>query len=255
MRAKLFLIPGFLGQEEDFSPLRRALRDIAPFLVTEVIDLPRSRPELSCLTIGPVGEALVAEMEKRRDPSLPSLALGYSLGGRLLLQVLGQRAGFPEGLIFVSTNPGLSSKSDKEGRRRNDLRWAERFLHENWESVLRDWNSQDVFAGGHAEPPRQEKDFDRSVLAGILTQWSLAEQMDFRELAGKDSRPQLWFAGERDRKFCSLLESLPSSAKLQKEVVTQAGHRVHLDGPESLARRLVSWLDRLKIGPLKMADS
>src|SRR3954451_3505333 len=135
-RPTIVALHGFLGRGSDWDFLRDDGFDVA----TPPLD-----------AIPPRGDVL----------------LGYSLGGRLALHALLAGASYTRA-IFVST--GLGLEYGREERRAADEHWAERFEHDDWASLMRDWNAQPVF-GGH-EAVREERDYDRAALARQLREWS-----------------------------------------------------------------------------------
>lgn len=160
--------------------------------------------------------------------------LGYSMGGRLALDLL-QRERFAKAVIISA---GLNAPD--EARRQRDEEWARRFESEEWSSLMRAWNAQDVF-GGHVVE-RREEDFDRAELARQLREYSPAvlppPQLERIET------PVLWIAGERDTKYVEIgkraVERLPHG---ELWICPGAGHRVPWEQPDALATRLRVFLD------------
>src|SRR5206468_7878445 len=108
------------------------------------------------------GQARVPVLHRPDD-----VLLGYSLGGRLALQALLNGARYQRA-VFISTRIAPA----EEGREQRDEQWAQRFEHDDWETLMRDWDAQPLF-GGHSMA-RREADFDRRELARQLREWSPA---------------------------------------------------------------------------------
>lgn len=160
--------------------------------------------------------------------------LGYSMGGRLALDLL-QRRRFEKAIIISA---GLNAPD--EARRARDEEWARRFEREEWTALMRAWNAQAVF-GGH-EVARREEDFDRAELARALREWSPAVLPPPRleEIAS----PILWVAGERDAKYVEVarraISRLPHA---ELWICPDAGHRVPWEQPEAFVSRLRDFLE------------
>lgn len=169
---------------------------------------------------------------------LPDVAadvlVGYSMGGRLALELL-QRRRFDKAVIISA---GLNALD--EARRARDEEWARRFEREEWSSLMRDWNAQEVF-GGHVVE-RHERDFDRGELARQLRESSPAVLPP--PLLESIETPVLWIVGERDAKYVAIgrraVERLPHA---ELWVCPGAGHRVPWEQPEALVARLRTFLD------------
>jgi 2-succinyl-6-hydroxy-2,4-cyclohexadiene-1-carboxylate synthase len=173
----------------------------------------------------------LAELEEAKEDDI---LLGYSMGGRLALRELLTRR-FRKAIIVSS---GLNLEEKREQRQADDDAWARRFeSDEPWWSLVKDWNTQPVFAGH--EQPRNEQDFDRKKLAAALREWSAGTLEPLApRLKGIDV-PVLWIAGERDVKYIiegSRAVSLLPHGELW--VCPRAGHRVPWERPEAFLARL-----------------
>lgn len=181
---------------------------------------------------------------KSQVPSGPRVLVGYSLGGRLALQAMKQDPDLYDKAIFISTNPGLRREKEKQERFLNDELWAKKFLENNWEDLMKEWNSQAVFKESLSEPPRFEAHYLRLQLAQALTEWSLAGQEDFRDLIARQSQKVLWVSGEKDIKFASItMELKKQSPQIQTEIFAKASHRVLFDQPSELAQKMIAFID------------
>ena len=168
-------------------------------------------------------------------PDVPGrVLLGYSMGGRLALDRL-QRERYDQAVIISA---GLNAPDP--ARKQRDEEWARRFESEEWASLMRAWNAQEVF-GGHVVE-RREEDFDRAELARQLREYSPAV-LPPPKLESIET-PILWVAGERDAKYVEIAKAavrrLPHA---ELWICPDAGHRVPWEQPEALVARLRSFLD------------
>lgn len=168
-------------------------------------------------------------------PEIPGkVLLGYSMGGRLALDRL-QRERYEKAVIISA---GLNAPDP--ARRQRDEEWARRFETEEWSSLMRDWNAQEVF-GGHVIE-RHERDYDRRELARQLREWSPAVLPPPR--LEEIETPILWIAGERDAKYADIateaVERLPNA---ELWICPGAGHRVPWEQPERFVARLRDFLE------------
>lgn len=166
--------------------------------------------------------------------TIGDVLLGYSMGGRLALQLL-ERQRFAKAIIISA---GLNAPDPD--RRARDEAWAQRFEREEWSSLMRAWNAQEVF-GGHAVE-RRETDFDRAELARRLRENSPAV-LPPPHLESIET-PVLWIAGERDANYVEIamraVERLPHA---ELWICPNAGHRVPWEQPEALVARLRVFLE------------
>ena len=218
MSATIVALHGFLGRGSDWDAVRAAaggnLRWICPDLFA---------PGGGDFASPPVVDE-------------PAWLAGYSFGARLALRWLEDDPRRWRGALLVSANPGnFLSDAGREARRVSDTRWAEAFRRESWEPLMAEWNGQEVF-GGAPMPSRAEADFDRAKLADALEKFSVAGQFtDPARLRG----PLVWLAGERDRKFAGILDSMREAGFPGTFLpVAGAGHRLLQEAPEAVAAAL-----------------
>ncbi len=165
-------------------------------------------------------------------------AVGYSQGGRLLLQALAASPEDFERVILVSAHPGLKNFAEKEERLVHDRKWAQKFRNEAWTRLQEEWNSQSVFQGKSNEQ-KIEKDFDRENLALCFENWSLAHQADFRELINFYSDKISIVLGEEDSKYIQTYKEFLRKMSILK-MEKGAAHRVPFDQPNMLVETLNS---------------
>lgn len=156
----------------------------------------------------------------------PRTLIGYSMGGRLALHALIDSPELYDQAVLVSTNPGLKTSIERSARYIKDLRWSERFLHEEWEPLLAAWDAQAVFQGS-TKPDRPEAEYDRNMLSHQLSHYSLGLQKDLRPEIAQLSIPMIWVAGSLDPQFCALQEEMAKLNPLIQTIRLQnVGHRI-----------------------------
>jgi 2-succinyl-6-hydroxy-2,4-cyclohexadiene-1-carboxylate synthase len=165
-------------------------------------------------------------------PRQGDVLLGYSMGGRLALQVLLEGAIYRRAVIVSARVSNAEA-----GRRESDERWALRFESEEWASLMTEWNAQPVFGG--RSMPRDERDFDRAALARAMREWSPAVLPSVVSRLPEIDIPVLWIAGELDAKYVG--EAMRAVALLPNAemwVCPGAGHRVPWEQPARFVERI-----------------
>lgn len=162
------------------------------------------------------------------------LLLGYSMGGRLALQLLEQEP-YRKAVIISA---GINAPDPQRGAR--DEEWARRFEWEDWASLMRAWNAQEVF-GGHVVL-RREQDFDRAQLARQLREQSPAVMAPPN--LERIETPILWIAGERDTRYVEIARyAVARLPHAELWICPGAGHRVPWEQPDALVDRLRLFFD------------
>lgn len=201
----LVFLHGFLGSPADFIPLCSHLKMY-----------PCIKIELPGHGSTPFTEDFFSLM-----PDFPKMHLiGYSMGGRLLMQYA---AAFPEkiaSLTILSAHVGLNNPQEKEKRWEQDLLWAEK-MRQSFDDFLTAWYDQPIFAG-FIPDLTERKTHDPKQLARTLLHYSLGKQ-DF-----VSPKKAVFVVGERDMKYRTLY---PKAI-----IVPNAGHMIHLEQPEKVAQ-------------------
>ncbi len=168
------------------------------------------------------------------SPTDGEILLGYSMGGRLALQLLEQQSF--EKAVIVSA--GLNAPD--AARRLRDEEWARRFESEEWTRLMNAWNAQAVF-GGH-QLARREEDYDRKDLARQICESSPAVLPPPR--LERITTPILWIAGERDAKYVAIArEAVARLPHAELWICPDAGHRVPWEQPDAFVSRLRAFLE------------
>ncbi len=256
---------GFLGLASDweatYSALDESIKTKHHFNFLHYVQIPELSPnnELSVwggnfnryiLGIKPLekdshGRAEVAQVRR--------VLIGYSMGGRLALHALNQNPELWDQVICLSSNPfGLNAKGRRhdnlaeirQSRADLDAKWALRFMHEEFSTVINEWNGQTVFQGSKNEPVRLKQNYKMSDLAAALTNWSLAKQENFGETLSKEAKAKITLiAGLQDSKYVQFVEDWNkilnelSLSSANTHILPNCGHRVLFDCP--------SWLQKL----------
>lgn len=239
----LVFLHGFWGQSQDAVPLFQALKDLKPErgLKLWAPDFFREEGPLSPRHSFDEWSANFEEALGSQEFEDGVVFVGYSLGGRLLVHALARllrskRAWPLRHAFFLSSNPGLIEPKDIAGRRRWEQAWMERFRHEDWESLRRDWNALSVFEASR-EAQRREDQFSRELLALALERWSVTRHERF--LKDIHEVPQHWCFGLKDAKYKALGLRLKESGHPGQYVFFErGGHRLVLDVVEDLAKTI-----------------
>lgn len=193
----------------------------------------------------PVELAAVLDDLATEAPAGPFTLGGYSQGGRIALHAsidprLGPRV---QRLVLIGASPGLEGEAERAARRRHDellAREAERLPIEQFAGR---WGRTPVLHGLSPElAARVHRDRLRCTTAGLAAALrglgtgalpSLWERLD------EVVQPTVLLVGERDEKFTAIAsrmaERLP---RAEVRIVRGAGHAVHLEAPEEVARAL-----------------
>jgi 2-succinyl-6-hydroxy-2,4-cyclohexadiene-1-carboxylate synthase len=173
--------------------------------------------------------------------------LGYSMGGRMALYAA--FSGYFRALILESASPGVAGGQERRERRAADEALAQRIERDGLPAFVSYWESQPLFASQnslstdqralvHEQRLRNRPDGLANSLrgAGAGTQPALYGKLPSLHL------PVLLIAGALDSKYSRLARDMATCLPDAKaEIVSHAGHTVHLEQPEVFDRLVLQF--------------
>ncbi len=259
-RPAILFLHGFMGSGADWADVLPAL---GGRFYCVVPDLPGHGASLKlppeAYTVEGAARALLDLLDEL-GVERPVLA-GYSMGGRLALYLALRHPERCAGLFLESASTGIEDASEREARRRSDEEKARRLESGDFESFLRDWYRQPLFAS----LTRNEGLLEETVEARLRN--------DPEELArslrgmGAGSQPSLWgelaglevpsfaVAGELDEKYVRISDRMAShSSRMRATVVSAVGHNVHAESRAAYLALLEDFLSSPWRGWLTLGD-
>ena len=164
---------------------------------------------------------------------------GYSLGGRVALQLALAAPARVRRLVLVSSSAGIADDAERRERSRSDRALAEKLETDPFEDFIESWRTQPLFA---QDPPRVDQlareDHRRNSpvgLAAALRGLGTGEMQPLWERLGELGMPVSVIAGERDAKFRELGERMVSRLPAGEMQILAGGHALALECPQALA--------------------
>lgn len=198
-------------------------------------------PDLGAPTLdAAVAEVLELWENERIDRSH---LVGYSQGGRLALYIA---CAHPERLLtltVIGAHAGLEGPA-REARRREDLALADRIEREGVDWFAGYWAARPIFQGLARRGPafleqldRERRRNDAAQLAAGLRGLGPGATPPFWKRLHAITAPTLLVAGAEDRLYVAHAERLARAIPRSRvEIVSRAGHAVHMEQPEATAR-------------------
>ncbi|MEX1006929.1 MAG: alpha/beta fold hydrolase [Acidimicrobiia bacterium] len=218
------LVHGFTQSERSWGPI--PLDDAAALRVPDNLDF-------------------VATARALGDAGGHASYVGYSMGGRLCLQLALDRPALVERLVLVSASAGIADDAERAARRESDERLTHEIERDGVDAFLEHWLAHPMFASlprdaAGIEERRAANTMDR--LTHQLLVLGQGTQPDNWGRLGELPMPVLIVAGGLDTKYVDIAyrmgEAIPNA---RVEIVDGAGHACHLERPEGIAQLLASW--------------
>jgi 2-succinyl-6-hydroxy-2,4-cyclohexadiene-1-carboxylate synthase len=164
---------------------------------------------------------------------------GYSLGGRVALNVALAAPERVSRLVLVSCSPGIEDDEERAERRTADMALADELERIPFEQFIDNWRSQPLFA---EDPPdvaeRAREDQRRNephALAAAMRGLGTGEMAPLWARLGELTIPVTVVVGERDAKFRAIGERMVTLMPDARLVVIAGGHGLPLGNPCELA--------------------
>jgi 2-succinyl-6-hydroxy-2,4-cyclohexadiene-1-carboxylate synthase len=175
--------------------------------------------------------------------------VGYSMGGRLALNVTARRPERIISLLTVGAHAGLEGEA-RESRRQGDEALAQRIEKDGLEAFINYWTALPLFAGLERRGPsfmaqvRAERMRNTTAgLAASLRGMGAGEMEPLWDQLGRVMLPSTFVAGQLDHGYVASARRLASIVPDSRvEIVLRAGHSVHQERPEAFARVLAAHL-------------
>jgi len=178
-------------------------------------------------------------------PGSQTILYGYSMGGRLALQFACRHSTTLKALILESTTPGISKTVNRNVRKKKDLERAQK-IEADFTGFLEEWDEMPLLQPSITAPDKGirkyrtiQKNQDPKQMSYSLRAFGSGVMPPCQKLLPEISVPTLLLAGGQDEKFVlintNVKRLIPNSVLT---IVPKAGHRIHLDQPQILAKKI-----------------
>uniref|UniRef100_A0ACD5ZH39 Uncharacterized protein n=1 Tax=Avena sativa TaxID=4498 RepID=A0ACD5ZH39_AVESA len=269
----VLFLHGFLGTNEDWTPMMKALSPSARVIA---VDLPghgesqilqhdaENFSQIS-VTVHSIADLLLKLICNITDGEV--VVVGYSMGARIALRMALNQNHKISGAVLISGSPGLQHESSRRRRTAIDKSRAEFMLSSGLECFVNTWYSGKMWASLREHPQfdsvvrTRMKHSNITDLSKVLADSSVGSQKSLWEDLKHLEKPLLVVAGEKDVKFKEISEQMCSEIRKRGEgeadcrnrqelcemvVVPESGHAVHVENPLPLVRAIRKFLVKLR---------
>jgi 2-succinyl-6-hydroxy-2,4-cyclohexadiene-1-carboxylate synthase len=246
-RPLLVFIHGLFGHSEDYDFIQAQLGHRFDYLSMYALTLPgHERPHEyhSHLAISDK-QSLLASIHSRLQKIAEGreiILIGYSLGGRIAMELISNYPADYQRLALLSSHPGLTSIDERNERLKNDETLVEKF--NPIKPFLNNWYKQALFSTLQENEiflnrMKRQEFADITRLQQMFRITSLGHQKAMDEaLQNIDC---LYLYGQHDLKFKALRERY-LNLKANVQEIKNASHALLLDSPEQVGKSLNQWI-------------
>ncbi len=244
----LVLLHGFLGSGKSFASLIPELKNFCNPVTIDLLG--HGGTEGSEMHYRFAGKEQAADLVKLISEQLhsPLFIYGYSMGGRLALQIALQRPDLLQGLILESTTFGIENDQERQARQALDAQRADS-ISGNFNQFLDEWAEMPLFLSDQvskaelAKIRKIQQKQNALWMSNSLLGFGTGNMPCFKEQLHHLSMPVQLIAGGKDQKFINLMSAMHHRMQSsQFSVFQNASHRVHLEQMEQIARTLKKFI-------------
>jgi 2-succinyl-6-hydroxy-2,4-cyclohexadiene-1-carboxylate synthase len=186
----------------------------------------------------------------------PSVYVGYSLGGRIVLRLACDHPDAVAGLVTIGATGGLDDPAERAARVAADEQLAARIERHGVDAFLERWLRQPLFATLPATAARLDER-RANTAAGLaaslrlLGTGTMEPLWDRLAALGARRAPARFVAGALDTRFAAAAERLAAAVGPPARAlrVEGAGHAAHLERPEAVAAVIAEVVGEAAAGP------
>ena len=190
---------------------------------------------------GPITFEGCLESVLARAPERFALA-GYSLGGRIALQVALTAPERVSRLILISCSPGIEDEAERAERRAADHLLAEDLERIPFEDFIERWRTQPLFAADPLEVGRLAREDQRrnhpQALAAVMRGIGTGEMEPLWSRLGELQMTVKVVVGGRDSKFLALGQRMVDLMSRSELAVVEGGHGLLLESPAAIVQSI-----------------
>lgn len=248
------LIHGFTGSSADWEPFLPALEVVATCVAVDLLGHGRSDGATD-----PARHTLERQASDLADllgelGVGPATVVGYSLGGRVALQLVLDRPEAVRSLVLLSPSPGFTDAVARAARRDHDEALARQLETAGLAAFIDAWEAQPLFAGEAALPEATRRQAhearlrnDAHGLAASLRGAGQGSMTPLHEDLPHIGVPTVVVAGERDASGVDRARIIATAIPGSRLVVLDGlGHAVQREAPHTVEQLMLEHLGAIE---------
>ena len=189
--------------------------------------------------------------------------LGYSMGGRVALQLAAAAPERVAALVLEGASSGIDDVAERAARAASDRALADDVERDGIEAFVDRWERVPIFATQSRLPDdvrarqRHQRLANRTIgLANSLRGMGAGAQSSLWPRLHELTMPVLLIAGEDDAKYSEMARAMASRMPAASTcIVPGAGHAVHLERPDAFSDYVKEFLTKCQSDHQKLASS
>ena len=165
----------------------------------------------------------VYHMDKFPEVSANDTLIGYSLGGRIALDIADKHNYEVKKVVVINSHPGLSTEKEKLFRKNFEVTILQELKHAPKDDFLKYWNNLPIFIFDKPITLQDEARYRKS--AEIFDRYRLSNQKDHLPMVLKNKNKVLWIIGSLDEKYMDMAREKIIPHNIPVKFI-EGGHRL-----------------------------
>jgi 2-succinyl-6-hydroxy-2,4-cyclohexadiene-1-carboxylate synthase len=191
---------------------------------------------------------LVAEVVAELSPDRFDL-IGYSMGGRLALQLAVAHPERVRSVSLIGAAPGIAEEAERSTRVDLDAALADQIESGGVEAFVDHWERLPLFATQASLPDEVRQTIRAQRLGNSAAGLALSlrgsgtgSMAPLHDVLADIETPMCWITGALDTKFTEIAAQVCSTNhRFEQVTITDAGHATHLEAPDAVAEAIRSF--------------
>lgn len=243
----LLMLHGFLGNGDSFNHLLPSLKTFCNPVTVDLLG--HGRTEGAELHYRFSTREQVADLLKLISEQLyhPLYLYGYSMGGRLALQLALHDPKLFSALILESSTFGIENDTERQARQSLDAQRCDQIIG-NYEGFLEEWKKMPLFGKPintdlTKEMYKAHENQNPLWMSNSLQGFGTGTMPCVRERLKEFHIPVQLIVGEQDNKFLHINRQIEKEIKdCTLKVVPNAMHRVHVEQPDIVVETIRNFM-------------
>lgn len=170
------------------------------------------------------------KMQSFPDITEQDVLIGYSMGGRIALEIAHAVSFRLKKLVLISAHPGIQTAQERTVRIKFENEILEKLKTLPREEFLAWWNELPIFS---ADRPITVTSHRYELSADLFEKHRLSKQKNFLPFLKAHPEKLLYIAGTQDKKYLELVENIIGPEGLKVKTIS-GGHRLFQKSTELL---------------------
>jgi pimeloyl-ACP methyl ester carboxylesterase len=165
----------------------------------------------------------LCELKHFPEITKEDILIGYSMGGRIALEIAASVNYDLKKIVLINAHPGLQNDESRGERKKFEDQILKKLKELSAQDFLEYWNALPLFS--HDEPIKELSSARYDKFYDLFQEYRLSNQVNHLPIIIRNKHKIIWFIGQDDEKYINLTEELLLPHDLEIKAIP-GGHRL-----------------------------